>query len=99
MSCFLGRVPVAARNTSFDVFLFEVTMGGFISNQMSQTKLDKKREDLQHLVGDSLKIEISSFTNWGENIKYEQILSCRPTRLADVQVGNSSFHLLPSRYT
>ena len=68
------------------------TMGGLLSNQMSRTKLDKKRDDLQQLVGDSPKIEITSFTNWGENIKYEQILSCKPTKLADVQVGNNSLH-------
>ena len=67
-------------------------MGGLLSNRMSQTKLDKKREDLQQLVGGSPKIEITSFTNWGENIRYKQILSCRPTRLADVQVRNKSVH-------
>ena len=61
-------------------------MGGILSSEKHQTKLDKRRDDLQQLVGDSPKIEITSFTNWGETIKYDRILSCKPTKLAEIQV-------------
>ena len=65
-------------------------MGGFIRNQNSSTKLYKKLDDLQQLVGDAPKIQISSFKNWEENIIYEKILSCRPKKLAEIQVSDLS---------
>ena len=85
--------PEFSNDSSFiqEFYFIPWRMGGLFSSEKHQTKLDNKREDLQQLVGDSPRIEITSFTNWGENIKYEQILSCRPTRLADVQVR--SFNL------
>ena len=61
-------------------------MGGLFSSKKHQDKIDQRRDDLQELAGDRPKIEITSFTNWGETIKYEQILSCKPTKLAEIQV-------------
>ena len=84
LTCLAGLTGCA----NYNGFSWLSWLSGWSTKQIrNDPHLESQRQILQGEVGENLKIEITSFSNWAENIRYKQILSCRPENLHEIQVS------------